>query len=870
MRCPIFFTIKRWIEIAIYFAIASVTPSLGYKIIPKSIQDELSAPNYFPLIFCGGVFLLVLLNRLAGFRLNHIKSILSYPTFLLAVFLASLLIDYNFQTSQVLNVLFGIPNLGFATTTYLFSLFIVELLNFYDQYISAPSRIRNQSKKLENKPIQDFSAEEIIKWAECENPITSADGDFLKTGHRVNRILEYLRKLNRNTVAILGYYGSGKTSLTKLIAQQSDSKDKKKLVFAWVSCWGFNDSVAAQEAVLGKIITSLSNYVDCFAIRGMPSRFVEALSETSNYLSSLLHFAIPKDPDAQLARLTPILRALNTTLIVVVEDTERSSAQFDLESIEGLLNRFRDFPDISFVITASPDSKIDFVRLREHTEIIPDLESETVTTILEIIRLYCQSLYPNDIDLVERKPFYAMPPWMGADKYGMWEFQMVKLLNTPRKLKATIRRFHNAWKALHGEVDIDELLIASCVRVCAPAAFGFLMRRHSDFAKIEKYPNPTGQRQGPDPVVITLKDEWTKLRDQSFDLSAAGRLLQMFLSPEAQAVFGEPQYGRTKLVQEFRSDRRYQERIFNEVITDGGILDQEVLGEIFLAKKHNNLQKIGKRIEESPDFRRVFSDFRRYMLGSKLTNEEFWTIIKEVFASIREKDGRKASSDSEAYFEAINWVELCFSGDLNKFYEAVFELVQASIPHNLRLAVDIYHTLILRSGTIQTLNEYGNRVILSLKTALSINSTKVLDDALDESLPETLHYLIGFNNSSNNQVNLNWRQWNWFGPILLDAIRTNHQKYAPQIALVLGLTLTGSGSEVPVDFLLNENVLKDIFGSDAEAIMVELSKPFVINPAMKQFQIKVHGVNFSLAAIRAQKWLQTKHSQTSLSAPVVV
>jgi hypothetical protein len=299
-----------------------------------------------------------------------------------------------------------------------------------------------------------------------------------------------------------------------------------------------------------------------------------------------------------------------------------------------------------------------------------------------------------------------MPPWMGADKYGMWEFQLVKLLNTPRKLKATIRRFHNAWKVLHGEVDIDELLIASCLRVCAPSAFGFLMRRNGDFAKIAKYPNPGEQKEKEDPMIAILRSEWLELRDRSFDFSAAGKLLQMFLSTEAQVVFGEPQFSRTKLVQTFRSDMRYQERIFNEVASSPGILDQEVLNEILHAQKTKNLGIIGRRIQDSRDFRHIFSDFRRYMLGSKLTNEEFWIIIKEVFAAIREKDARRASSESEAYCEVIHWVEICFRGDLDKYYEAAFELVRDSIPHNLRLAVDLYHDLILHNSAVQTQNLY--------------------------------------------------------------------------------------------------------------------------------------------------------------------
>jgi hypothetical protein len=469
MRHLISYRIKRWLEIVFYFFVASVTPSLGYKFIPKFLHNELSAPNGFWLIFCVCFILLVFLNRIAGFRFSHIKSLFVYPSFLLAVFLASLVIDYHFETSQVFNIFLGIPHLGFATTTYLLSLLIAGIWDDAGCFIFKPMDVAAKTGELVNKQIQNLSAEEIIKWAECDDPITSGEGDFLKFNRRVDCILEHLRKDRRDTVAILGYCGSGKTSLTKLIEERGRSGCSPKLLFIGMSCRGFNDSAAAQQAVLGQIIKPLSERVDCFAIKGMPARFVKALSGTSNYWGSLLPFVTPKDPDAQLGQLSPILRALDTRLVVVVEDTERNSTQFDLESIEELLNRFRSIPDISFVITVSPDAKIDFVRLCEHIEHIPDLEAEVVVKVVGLVREYCRKKFPDDIDPVERRPLLEVPSGIGGG-YSSWDFQMAKLVHTPRKLKATIRRFCNTWDILHGEVDIDELLKASCLHVCEPKA----------------------------------------------------------------------------------------------------------------------------------------------------------------------------------------------------------------------------------------------------------------------------------------------------------------------------------------------------------------------------------------------------------------
>ena len=355
----------------------------------------------------------------------------------------------------------GIPHLGFATATYLFSLLIAGIWNDAGRFHFKPMDVAAKPGEFVNRQIQNLSAEEIIQWAGCDDPITSGKDDFLNFNHRIEYILEYLRKDRRNSVAILGYSGSGKTSLTRLIEERGRSGYSPKLLFVEMSCGGFNDSAAAQRAMLDRIVKTLSERVDCFAIKGMPARFIKALSRASNYSGSPGPFTLFKNPDAQLKQLSPILRALDTRLVVVVEN----STQFGLESIEGLLSRFRDIPGISFVITASPDAKINFALLCEHIKYITDLEVEAVVKVIGLVREYCRERFPKDINPVEGGPPLEAPSGIGGG-YSSRDFQIVKSLHTPRKLKAAIRRFCNTWDILHEEVDIDELLIASCLYAC--------------------------------------------------------------------------------------------------------------------------------------------------------------------------------------------------------------------------------------------------------------------------------------------------------------------------------------------------------------------------------------------------------------------
>jgi ABC-type glutathione transport system ATPase component len=65
--------------------------------------------------------------------------------------------------------------------------------------------------------------------ASHERPILSSRDDFLQLNHRVDRVLGYLLENERNTVAIVGHYGSGKTSLANLVAEKAKSNHPKNL-----------------------------------------------------------------------------------------------------------------------------------------------------------------------------------------------------------------------------------------------------------------------------------------------------------------------------------------------------------------------------------------------------------------------------------------------------------------------------------------------------------------------------------------------------------------------------------------------------------------------------------------------------------------
>ena len=796
-----------------------------------------------------GLILLTFLNIMAGFRAQHLITIAYYPSFLTAAFIASFAVDKIFDVQQALGSPFGIGHIFVSPVVYLVSLVLAVIWN---KMTAAPKFDDKIARSTLNLTAEEGpSPKEIIDWAASETPILNPEDDLLNSEHRINRIINSLAKNHQNTVAVLGAYGSGKTSLANLVTGTVESKFPEKFIFASASCWGFNDSNAAQEAVLEQIILALSEHVDTFAIRGMPSRFVEALSDTSPYIRTFFNFASTKDPDSQLDLLSPLLGASGKTLVVIIEDTERNGKEFDLECIEGLLVRFKHIPDLSFIINASLDSQIDFMRLCEHTEVLANLDSVTVMNTLEKIQVYCRNQYPEDVDLVERKPYYGTEPWKRAN---MWELQLVDLINTPRKLKATIRRVINAWDSLHGEVEIDQLLIASCLRVCAPKAFSYLIRRHGDFASIGKDLYVVKYDPETDPVVRTLKEEWTALRDPSFDHQAAARLLKVLVGDQAEHVFVESVFTRNEWAQCFEYAKCYRERIFNEAIMVNSELDQGVLKEVRRAKLQKDFVIVGKQLVDSEAFFTIFDRFRRRVGERFLEKGELLATIKEFFASMRNKYGRLACDENEPCKPVASWVPTCFEMDISESYEAAFEIVRKSLKESPRLAADIYHLLISQSSTMSAHQNYAIKAIQALRDIYEKDGYGTLDSAFDETMPEALNRVVKAFTPLGSNGRPDWQHWDWLGPILLKAVRINHKKFAPQIAFMLGLTIGETQfSELPEGYLLNEEILGKAFNLDSFAIMSEMAKPFIINREMADS--KANNVDFTLVNPRAKTWL---------------
>lgn len=302
-----------------------------------------------------------------------------------------------------------------------------------------------------------------------------------------------------------------------------------------VNCWGFRDAAAAQEAVLKKAVNAIREKVDVWGIRSLPEGYIRSLSSASKVADLAIAFLrSSSEPVEQLRRLSPVLQSFRARLVVVIEDVDRNETGFGASHIQALLYRFREVEELSFILSAGSGANIDFAKLCDHQEDLLPLDRDVVLKVISTTLRYCLSRFPVDINTSEEADFFAHrdASQVTGTYYWYWFAALPELLLTPRLLKSALRRMVTSWEQLHGEVDLNELLICSTLRVAAPGAFDFF-RSHFSALQQNSSTNSFAKRHVEAANKVLTKEWKTVCAKASFSTEAAARLLRALLPSRA-------------------------------------------------------------------------------------------------------------------------------------------------------------------------------------------------------------------------------------------------------------------------------------------------------------------------------------------------
>ncbi len=327
----------------------------------------------------GAVWLLLI--HLGGFSFNHLKSsnLLRYPPVWIIALFSAFLYVWLVDTFSLIKV-HDSRNLNFGI--YLTSILAGFLIIFFMSArpnIGYRKFLPDRKSALQRNPDQLKSLPYLLEWIRDEAPILYPSQDLFGLSSIAQRISVILTDTHLKTVGIVGPYGSGKSSLLNLIeiyvnnqSRSSDVNFKGQILVCRINGWGRNKGSIAQQ-ILTMAVFRLSLEVDCLSVITAPAHYREALVGTKSkwgiIVAALLN--THADPVEIISRLNEILKTAGKRLVVFLEDMDRNSTDDVIrDEMPALLDKLRDFNNISFVLAISTDRGYSHILIRicEHVE----------------------------------------------------------------------------------------------------------------------------------------------------------------------------------------------------------------------------------------------------------------------------------------------------------------------------------------------------------------------------------------------------------------------------------------------------------------------------------------------------------------------
>ncbi len=764
----------------------------------------------------------VLLHKIAGVRLAHIRHLHRYPPLPVAVIIGILLVG-------LVDALLDKQVDWRATAALAFVYAAVWILQAFTRAAWETRRGPELSSDLAHvsRPSDALATdEELIAWIERESPISHPASDVF--GHHIiaERLLRRLSE-GETTVALVGAFGSGKSSIGRLGARLAAAK-RLPLVFAEVSCWGFGESLDAQEELLAQVVRRVSQHVDTFGLRSLPAEYVGAMGSHMGWYGTALRILNGKrSPERVLQQLSPILSVIGKRVVLFVEDADRNFPTFDMTQLESLLIRLRDVPSLSFVLCISPSRKLDLSRLCERTEIVPDLDQQSTLILFARTRDLLLTQHPVSIMIDRLEGLLATDRDMNMLEGSLgwyWPRQYVlpALAASPRTLKRILRRVLNAWPELCGEVAIDDLINVSVLREGAPEAFDFFRRNHRFFRAALKEHNELAD-SAKTKLDESLKKEWQEISaTATFDARSAAWLMKEIF-PSSAGITGLFA-SHTIRHQSMQSERRgaiYARRLISESAFEDQVSDQRMFELLTKGQSDDKmLAELAATITDSSFASDTFEEF-----ANALEFDRFLPLLSQVYRVIRERHGRRLSREDHPGFFAP-W-RLILHNRPQGFEEWLIRELRLCIPKHLRLMTDIYYFFLGADRHTFAEREPSRRAIhAALKEAWTSIPPAQIAQGFDESYPYTLFHLIFTSDYQKPEtVPLNQiEQWAWSGRPIAAAAEAAPLIMLPQIINAVNLE-SNRGREVP-RFTLDEALFSTWFGDDAPAIISLIARGF--------------------------------------------
>lgn len=371
---------------------------------------------------------------------------------------------------------------------------------------SSPTKSDSTSSPRSHEPLSESS--DLIAWFSADTEIERPEDDRFQHNEIAQRIAQRIAEPGSTgeapTIALVGPLGSGKSTIARLVEHHTSGNQSIEIVR--VSLWPFESPEAAVRGILAALIKGLAPHVNSWNLSGIPEQYASTVERVGGRWAAFAGLlTVPHRPEDVLNRLEAITLAINVRMILWIEDLERfanigdksdqesRTADTRLGPIRALLSLLDRRKRISVVVAdCSLDARFDLHKIARFIEHIPALDPEIVRRVFAVYWKRC--FHTQEMEsIIDSVPSQTRKEFL--KDVGEWVREYVRdftgnlhiesalsiLLSTPRSLKSALRAAHEVWDQLKGEIDLDDVLLMSAIRVARPSVFAFVDRNINAF-----------------------------------------------------------------------------------------------------------------------------------------------------------------------------------------------------------------------------------------------------------------------------------------------------------------------------------------------------------------------------------------------------
>jgi hypothetical protein len=415
---------------------------------------------------------------------------------------------------------------------------------------------------------------------------------------------------------------------------------------------------------------------------------------------------------------------------------------------------------------------------------------------------------------------------------GSWPSAIGDLLDTPRALKFSLNAIRKTWQRIHGEVDIDELIILTALRYRAGEVYSFLVRRSADVRRLGRQSSleTESDKKEKQRQIDELRDEWKEVLSRTDANLRAVEVLVGDVFPSSQSITGRALWQHSNRLQSVNSRRGdvYMDRIAAGDIASGSVRDQTVLRHLDVVARGESVEEFANAFVTSREFGElaIFFDeaLRSWRTQPRVESQERLAVASAMIRIEEEQAGENLLYQIPTHHLIQQWISNAAN---DQYFIAWAENeVLSRIPHGLIRATELYFDLFrdLRIS-VESQSITRRKIAEKARDAFLRMLPSEFATCFPSHFPYTLAHLLRLDSKQpSEQLLTRLEDWTWLEPQLLAALAERPDIMVPHVLPVFGSFGPHPGPFEHYKF--DDTAVGRFFGPDRERFYRLVSEPF--------------------------------------------